>query len=306
MRRVRVGAMGLLLLFAARPAAAQLTFFTCSDTHYNEAAVSNTAQAALIDLMNALPGKAYPPELGGGPVAVPRGVIIPGDLIDDGQGPVAMIRDEWALWKADFGLHGEGRLKFPVYEGYGNHDLNDGLFIENEIKARTAARSNVVAVATNGLHYAWEWDGIHFVQLNLYPGTVRPPGVQGQPPRQALEFLKEDLAKNVGRSGRPVVVSHHYMPADTWWTDAEKEAYHAELRDYNVILIVHGHQGRASLDPWKGITTVDNHAFLGAGVFVVRIEGDEMSIVQRRPDDTWGMSLKKRIQRPGAPPAPAP
>ena len=55
MRRRLVGAAGLMLLLAGRPAAAQLTFFTCSDTHYNEAAGSNTAQAALIDMMNSLP-----------------------------------------------------------------------------------------------------------------------------------------------------------------------------------------------------------------------------------------------------------
>lgn len=307
---LRTGSLLLAALLAAmaQQARAELTFFTCSDTHYNEAVVSNTVQAGLVDLMNGLPGKEYPADLGGGAVAAPRGVIVPGDLIDDGQGPAAMIRQEWTLWNADFGLAGEGRLKFPVYEGYGNHDLNGRFYVEDEIKARNLKRADVVNIASNGYHYAWEWDGIHFIQLNLYPGTVRPAGVGGQPPRHALEFLKEDLAKHVGASGRPVIVSHHYMPTDGWWSDPEKAAYREALRPYNVILVIHGHQGSASITDWMGLTLLDNHHFARTGVFVVNIRGDELRIAQRLPAGTWGLNFKKTFSRtlPTSAPAPAP
>ena len=286
--------LALLGFLAAAPAPAlDLTFFTCSDTHYREAAASNTTQAALIDMMNRLPGQAYPAELGGGTVAEPRGVIIPGDLIDTGQGPSRLIQAQWDLWSADFGVHGEGRLRFPVYEGYGNHDLNAKLYVENQIRDRTLHRSNVVAVATNGLHYAWNWDGITFIQLNLYPGNTRP---KGQPPRYALDFLREVLATQVVDRKRPVVISHHYVPTDTWWTDAEKEAYYEVIKDYHVILIIVGHQFQASVIDWKGIPVLDNNDFRGTGAFVVRIRDGELAIAQRSPADRWKLTYRKDLR----------
>jgi cytolysin (calcineurin-like family phosphatase) len=199
------------------------------------------------------------------------------------------------LWVADFGLKGEGRLRFPIYEGYGNHDLNGNLLIENFIKERNLARSNVVAIATNGFHYAWEWDGVHFVQLNLYPGNTRP---KGQPPRYALDFLREELSKNVGSSRRPVVISHHYVPTDNWWTDEEKNAYYDAIKDYNVILIIVGHQFRASLIDWKGLRVLDNNDFRGTGAFVVHITDKQMTIAQRTPADEWKLSRKIAIDFP--------
>ena len=298
-------AIAFCLLLCAQ--ALDLTFFTCSDTHYLQWASSNLNRTAIVDMMNALPGKKYPDAIGGGVVATPRGVIVPGDLIDHGQGPKALIKQEWAMWTTDFGLKGEGRLKFPVYEGYGNHDLNSNLLVENEIKARTLARSDVVAISSNGFHYAWEWDGIHFIQLNLYPADERPKGVKGQPPRYALQFLKDSLQKNVGGSRKPVVVVHHYMPTDGWWTEEEKKTYLDVIKEYNVILITHGHQGRASITEWNGFTVLNNHYFLTAGAFVVRISKDEktedhhLMIVQSLPSGTWGpLTFKKKIEFPKA------
>lgn len=288
-----------------RAQAVDLTFFTCSDTHYLQWASSNLNRSAIVDMMNALPGKKYPETIGGGVVATPRGVIVPGDLVDHGQAPIALVRQEWAMWTGDFGLKGEGRLKFPVYEGYGNHDLNTNCFVENEIKKRNLSRLNVVAISSNGFHYAWEWDGIHFIQLNLYPADVRPKGVKGQPPRYALQFLKEELQKNVGASRKPVVVSYHYQPTDTWWTEEEKEASYEAIRNYNVILLIHGHQGRASIYDWKGLTVIDNNDFRGTGAFVVHIQKDDtsenhiLSIAQCLPSGVWGnFTFKKKIDIP--------
>ena len=278
-----------------RSQAIDLTFFTCSDTHYREVAGSNATQTAIIDMMNALPGKEYPASVGGGKVGVPRGVIVPGDLVDTGQAPPAKVSKQWALWVADFGLKGEGRLHFPVYEGYGNHDLNGNCLVETHLKERTLVRSNIVEIATNGFHYAWEWDGIHFVQLNLYPANTRP---KGQPPRYALDFLKKDLEKNVGTSRKPVIISHHYVPTDGWWTDEEKNAYYDVIKDYNVILIIVGHQFRASIIDWKGLTVLDNNDFRGTGTFVVHIKDKEMTIAQRARTDEWKLSKKKAIEFP--------
>ncbi len=291
----------LFLLFRAQ--AIDLTFFTCSDTHYLQWASSNLNRTAIVDMMNALPGKKYPDAVGGGVVATPRGVIVPGDLIDGGQSPDSIVKPQWANWKADFGMTGtEGRLKFPVYEGYGNHDL--GGRVEKYIKERNLTRSNLVAVSENGFHYAWEWDGIHFVECNLFPGHTREKG-KGQPPLESLGFLRDELQKNVGDSRKPVVVVHHYMPTDGWWSDEEKRAYFDVIKDYNIILITHGHQSRASITECNGFTVLNNHYFLTAGAFAVRISKDEqtgehhLTIAQCLPSGKWGpLTFKKKIAFP--------
>lgn len=297
MKKPRFIASIVLIFTLAGVRAADLTFFTCSDTHYREDASSNDKKTAIIEMMNTLPGKKYPEAIDGGTVGTPCGVIVPGDLVDTGQGPPKLVNKQWALWKADFGLTGkDGKLKFPVYEGYGNHDLNGNLLIENYIKERTLLRSKVLAISDNGFHYAWQWDGVHFVEVNLYPGNKRP---KGQQPREALDFLRDELKKNVADSRQPVVVVQHYQPTDTWWTDEEKEAFYDVIKNYNVILIIHGHQGHASITDWKGITTVDNNDFLGTGFFVFHITDRKITVAQCTPSGEWGKCLlKKDIEFP--------
>lgn len=64
----------------------------------------------------ALPGTAWPDKLGGGKVGPPRGVLVLGDLIDDGdrKGECA---DQWRHFEKQFGSDGtDGPLKYPVFE----------------------------------------------------------------------------------------------------------------------------------------------------------------------------------------------
>ena len=61
-----VPALAGLLAAPALPAA-EFTFFSCSDTHYGETAELNADRFAGVELINRLPGTAWPAELGGGP-----------------------------------------------------------------------------------------------------------------------------------------------------------------------------------------------------------------------------------------------
>ena len=55
------------LIVTGAAQAADVTFFVCSDTHYRATAQENRTQTAGVELINTLPGAAYPDALGGGP-----------------------------------------------------------------------------------------------------------------------------------------------------------------------------------------------------------------------------------------------
>ena len=70
----------------------------------------------------------WPAALGGGAVQPPQGVVISGDLIDNGSGPATEINgcNQWKNFTAIFGMTGsDGLLKTPLYEGRGNHDADN-------------------------------------------------------------------------------------------------------------------------------------------------------------------------------------
>ncbi len=155
----------------------------------------------------------------------------------------------------------------------------------------------------SGPNYSWDWHDVHFVQLNLYPGNGSKfshkleliPGVKETAVSyyyntfNSLIFLITDLKKNVGNSGRPVVLIHHYgfegfsrgacdwndtntdvdgCGGDTksvWWTQDERAAYWNALADYNVPLIITGHLHSTGINSdawwkttWKRPATLTN------------------------------------------------
>ena len=83
-------------------------------------------------------------------------------------------------------------------------------------------------VSDNGYHYSWDWDGVHFVNVNLFPGNVWEGEAvaygRGHDPLFARDFLIADLRRNVGTSGRPVVITvtvtnQGVGPATNFWVD---------------------------------------------------------------------------------------
>lgn len=215
------------------------------------------------------------------PLSNVRGVIIAGDLTQNGRDGRFFESDEYQDFIDCYGLCGNRTLKYPVYEGYGNHDYyiwNNPLFrlydshpVANAVSVRNACRPGILDCAPRrDGHYSWEWDNVHFVQLNLKPSDV--PGVDygshKQPvpgaadPRRALSFLKDDLAKHVAGSGKPVVIVAHYgfhphWDFDGWWTEAEADTFYEAIRDYNVIAYLHGHNHGTETYEWRGIRVLD-------------------------------------------------
>jgi cytolysin (calcineurin-like family phosphatase) len=235
-----------------------VTFLVTSDSHYEavQNVDRNDRNRATVRRMNALPGTPWPETLGGGPVGTPRGVLALGDLVDDGD-----KRDEtaveWRHFETDFGLDGtDGLLKYPVYEGWGNHDgppagrEKFGFSVQARLKERTARRKaagRVTNVSANGLHYSWDWGAVHLVQTNLYPADRQHPKVKyslpWHDPPDALAFLKDDLKAAVGDSGRPVVVASHCGVDTDWWHPDDWAAFYAAVKPYNVVAYFYGHSG---------------------------------------------------------------
>jgi cytolysin (calcineurin-like family phosphatase) len=302
-----VAAVAALWIFLPRRPAYDVTFFLASDSHYGQSPTVAAANGKTIEAMNALPGAAYPGEIGG-TVDSPRGVAVLGDLVNSVDSPRSP--EFWRQFTADFGVNGEGRLRFPVYECAGNHDGGEKQLVRQGIRMRNAGRPGVKSVSTNGINYSWDWDAIHFVSLGLFAGTDGDviPDFWGRKnegpwrlPGHSLEYLEEDLVRNVGRSGRPVILMQHYG-WDLWglssWSDRERKALAAAIKDYNVIAIFWGHTHtvqRVDVGEIPTFCVGSTQADPKPGVFmVVRIRPWEMAVAERRLNG-WGAVYKIKL-----------
>jgi hypothetical protein len=268
----------LALLRAAERRDQAVSFFLIGDTHYCADEIETSAMkfssaetnARLIGWLNRLPGQAVPDEAGGGPVAVPHGVIHAGDLVDNGDkgpGKFPMAETEMAAFVEDWGLNGgDGKLKWAVREIHGNHDSprGDGPVI-SEIKARNRLRKGLRNVSPNGLHYSWDWGGVHFVALGIVVGDAASVSrARRYAPLGSLPFLEDDLKKNVGDSGRPVVIVHHVdvarysvpvadaVVAKHEWDYGDALAFYETLKSYRVAGTLYGHTHVRNIFRWDG------------------------------------------------------
>lgn len=293
--------LAALALEAALNASAttNITFFGISDMHYGQSsAVKDTARNRMPRLLNTLPGKAWPAEVGGGTVDTPRAVLVAGDLTE---------KIDTALWTAytnDYGVFGEKKVKFPTYEACGNHEfyttgtIKDTLYNVNKMIQRNIARRGTFTdMDSTGYHYSWDWEGVHFINLNLYAGSTEL-GYSGYRPLKAREFLAKDLAANVGTSGRPVFIMQHYMmrantSAD--WTDLMKSDVYAILQSYNIIGILHGHSHSKQIYKWNGIDVFDDGTVMNGEMMAFHIT-DGHFVAANRVDSAWGtLTLSKDI-----------
>jgi cytolysin (calcineurin-like family phosphatase) len=306
MRRMALAVLCLVSGLAVAATPRDVTFVSTSDSHYrhpeHKFGTHNDLNRASIEEMNKVTDVDWPEKLGGGKIVKPRGVVVLGDCIDDGdakEGGKSISAEQNKYFLADFGLDGtDGLLKYPAFEGWGNHDgppegkEKGGFSFQAQIKKRNAIRLEkklISNVSSNGLHYSWDWDDVHFVQLNIYPADKQRAGVHYSPvwhnPQDSLAFLKGDLAEKVGTSGRPVVLlSHCGFDSDWWSKDDWKDVYEA-VKQYNVVLYLYGHTGTGVLkwapegEPKKWDVINDGHT--DVGFFVVQIKDDHLRAAYR-------------------------
>ncbi|QDU30720.1 hypothetical protein ETAA8_58680 [Anatilimnocola aggregata] len=304
-------------------AAEPFTFIVTSDSHYEavEKVERNDRNRVTIERMNSIAEQSWPEKIGGGKIGKPLGVLVLGDLIDDGD-KNGETEIEWQHFEKQFGLDGtDGLLKFPVFEGWGNHDGPPEKFIKQrrsvqaEIKRRNLLRLEkklITAVSPNGLHYSWDWNGVHFIQTNLYPADKQNAKVRyslpWHDPQMALQFVKDDLAAQVGNSGRPVVIVAHCGFDTDWWVAEDWTAFYQAVKPYNVIAYCYGHSGTgyrkwqptAEDRPLDGVNTGQTEK----GFFVVEVSEQRMRLgyhvkmdpaILENPTWTWKFLLEKPI-----------
>jgi hypothetical protein len=284
-----------------------VTFLSTSDCHYKafESEDWNGANRETIEEMNRVALLRWPEKLGGEKIDRPRGVVVLGDCIDDGD-KVRNGKDytaaQYKSFLADFGLDGtDGLLKYRVYEGWGNHDGppagtgKSRVSFRAELKKRNVLRKKqgwLAGLSDNGLHYSWDWDDVHLVQLNIYPADKQNPKVRYNPqwhhPEGALTFLKEDLRRRVGPSGRPVVLMAHCGFDTDWWVLEDWKAAYEAAKPYNVILYLYGHTG-TGLRRWAPPGedrqwTCVNDGQTTSGFFVIQVLGDRLRAAYRGKD----------------------
>lgn len=304
-----------------------VSFFLVGDTHYCAQKdniklmdeVSANYNAALVRWLNELPGTDFPMEIGGGAVPAPSGVIHAGDIVDNGDkgpGKHAMAETEFAAFTADWGLNGgDAKLRWPVREVHGNHDSprGDGPVITG-IKERNQRRAGTVNRSENGLHYSWDWGGVHFVALGIVVGDApEVTRTRRYAPLGSLPFLKQDLQTHVGTSGRPVVLVHHVdvhryseaVPDDkvkhAEWDYGDAHAFHAALKPYRIAATMCGHTHTRKIARWNGtkddrVTTgvpflnTDNAAHFhntAQAILHVQITEKEMCVREFGTKDGW-------------------
>ena len=282
-----------------------VTFISTSDSHYKafESRSWNEYNRETIEEINRVTSRAWPEKLGGGTIDSPRGVVLLGDCIDDGDKVVNgkdYTAEQFNAFIADFGLDGtDGRLKYRVYETWGNHDgppvgknKRSRFNFQAELKKRNAvrkARGWLANLSSNGLHYSCDWDDVHLVSLGFYPADRQNPKIRYNPtwhdPQGALAFLKKDLAKCVGDSGRPVVLMSHAGFDSDWWHAEDWKAVYDAAQKYNVVLYLYGHTG-TGIRYWApdGETkkwTCINDGHTTSGFFVIQIDGDRLRAAYR-------------------------
>ncbi|MFW6161697.1 MAG: metallophosphoesterase [Planctomycetota bacterium] len=317
-----------------------VTFISTSDCHYREAErrAQNDRNRLTILEMNEADHRTWPEQLGGGPIQTPRGVLVLGDCIDDGDRVIRgkhVSPEQYQAFVADFGLDGtDGFVRYPVFETWGNHDgppvgrERHGFSFQAHLKRRNRlreAKGLISTVSENGLHYSWDWDDVHFVSLGIYPADEQREGVRysaaWHDPQDALTFLKKDLADHVGQSGRPVVLMSHCGVDTDWWLPADWKAFYDAGRPYNVVLYLYGHTGTGVRD-WapageKRKWLCINDGNTTTGFFVIQIVGARLRAayrckvdieVVRQPDKTkthawsgrwgWRFLVDRKVRAP--------
>jgi cytolysin (calcineurin-like family phosphatase) len=176
-------------------------------------------------------------------------------------------------------------------------------------------RPGVTSVSKTGVHYSWDWGGVHFINLGIVVGQVE--GVTRKRrygPLGSLEFLVSDLKEKVGTSGKPVVITHHVdmlryaqpLPVEDKkaegmeWDPADVKGFFDALKGYTIAAILYGHTHARNVFRWdgtnkaakEGIPTfnVDNSShFAGQqqAFFYFEIRGDGLIVREYQTTDAW-------------------
>ncbi|MEY3449613.1 MAG: hypothetical protein RL749_1234, partial [Verrucomicrobiota bacterium] len=215
-----------LLAFASSSAAEparDVTFYLVSDTHvgmnYRKTTPPfgsdefNAHVAKTLEVLAKVPGTAWQEGpvaeamKGKGPVPRPLGMLVAGDLTEVGNAA------QWADFDRLFPWKGTTPAKYPTFALAGNHDGGNAGPVRQGLRQRNRemAAAGLLTASEDGLHASWNWQGVHFINVNLYGGDGAKEGAKETSmwnPEGSLSFLKARLAK-IGPT-EPVVIATHF------------------------------------------------------------------------------------------------
>jgi cytolysin (calcineurin-like family phosphatase) len=192
----------------------------------------------------------------------PLGIVLGGDLTESAGGFIGSDDGggQWRLFTDRYEHGREGAVRFPVYIGLGNHDLEieprdrrlpRDLYRDRMWDYVTRRHSGSRAPVSvddfdpGSRSYSWNWGGVHLVQLHRFAGDTR----HGLP--SSLPWLRRNLERHAG-DGRPVIFFQHYgfesgnsigssPRSRSKWSRYQMSQFAEIIRGYNVLGLFHGH-----------------------------------------------------------------
>jgi cytolysin (calcineurin-like family phosphatase) len=291
--------------------------------------------------INNVPAQVWPGAIAGVPtglvgagerMARPLGVVVGGDMTDDGGGQVATPGEGTQLRQFSQRYQqgvGPDRVRFPVYCGLGNHDLDqdgppphvdwyrrelrDYIELNHRSSVFFKAPVPVTSYDVDSDNYSWDWGGLHLVQTHKFAGDTSKGAID------SLPWLRDDLAAYAA-DGRPVILFQHFGwdpfsierwdPARTtfddsgsgaphWWSEAQRDALLAAIEPYNVVAIFHGHQHESALVyRWTTIDLFKPRAAYMGGLAVARITDRHIDVVLADVGDGGKLAFTHAFSKP--------
>ncbi|WP_287180323.1 metallophosphoesterase [Mesorhizobium sp.] len=317
--RQRIAPVDATFLFVADVHACRMASGLSPNCH--QEGKTDAALLRSVAALNAIGEKHWPAEINGiatglrsagSRIDTPLGLVVGGDMTDDGGGQVIQPSEGTQLLQFSQRFQqgvGPDRVHVPVYVGLGNHDLDQNGPPNHVDWYRREMRDYVEVNHRAGVFfkppvpvtsydvdtdcYSWDWGGLHLVQTHRFAGDTGHGAVSGLP------WLKQDLA-TYAADGRPVILFQHYgwdvfsierwdaakgtfddegAGAPHWWSEADRQALLAALKGYNVIGIFHGHQHEtAMIYRGDGLDLFKPKAAYMGGFALARLSGDSMDV----------------------------
>ena len=293
-----------LLIVGCKTTNKTFSFYVFSDVHCLDSLNRHDVLDSMITEANNLYLVNFPDSLKHLKKQRSKGILICGDLTDGGR-PA-----EWEQFSELFGLHGENRLKIPVYENYGNHDGDTSGIVRTAIRERNKKRRNLANVSQNGLHYSWDWGNYHFVSLGSYPSDKWDAACEWchyfkssfREPQNSLSFLKEDLQNHTGKNTKVILYFHYGWDTFSmlWWTLDEQQKFYEVIKQYNLAAIFTGHNHATGYMKWRWIDVFSAGSPQSGnktGSFqVVQATRDSLYVIERKYQ-RWGtQAISKAVQ----------
>ncbi|WP_269933336.1 metallophosphoesterase [Aminobacter sp. HY435] len=267
----------------------------------------------------------------GRPIGALLGLVIGGDMTDDGGGQVTKPQEGTQLLQFSQRYQqgsGPDRVHMPVYVGLGNHDLDqDGAppdvdwyrremrdYVEISHKPSVFFKPPVPATSYDEASdcYSWDWGGLHLIQTHRFAGDTAKGAISG------LAWLKRDL-RTYASDGRPVILFQHYgwdpFSLETWdpavrhfddrgigqahwWSDDERAALLAAISGYNVIGVFHGHEhDTPMIYNSNGLDLFKPMAAFKGGFAIVRVTDQFMDVVLAETDRLGAITFTKAFSK---------